>query len=139
VSDAVVREWVKEIARCLTNDGAHRSGETVHYVCLLGHKRGQRREIADFYNARGPQDGDDPLTSLKPTWERYLNDLADGKMTFVVHHVPTIDHVPLRPEQLREIRQILSDLLAQGRTVLVGCSAATGRTGEALRGFADPR
>jgi protein-tyrosine-phosphatase len=139
VSDAVVREWVKGIARQLTSDRSLPSGETVDYVCLLGRKGEGRREIADFYNARGPQDGDDLITSSKPAWESYLNELADGELKFVVHHFPTVDGVVLHPEQLHEIRQMLSDLLAQGRTVLLGCSSATGRTGGVLREFAAPR
>ena len=139
LKDAVVREWVKGIARRLTSDGSLPADKTIHYVCLLGRKRGGRREIADFYNARGPEDGDDLITSSKPTWESYLNELAAREVTFVLHHVPTIDHVDLLPEQLGEIRQTLSDLLARGRTALVGCSAAMGRTGDVLREFAVPR
>jgi len=135
VSDAVVREWVQGISRRLTSDGSLPAHKTIHYVCLLGRKRGGRREIADFYNARGPEDGDDPITSSKPTWESYLNELAAGDVTFVLHHVQTIDHVDLQPEQLREIRQTLCDLLGRGRTVLIGCSAAMGRTGDVLKGL----
>jgi hypothetical protein len=139
VNDAVVREWVKGIACNLTSDGSLPAGETVDYVCLLGWKGGGRREIADFYNARGPQDGDDLITSSKPAWESYLNELADGELKFVVHHVPTVDGVVLQPEKLRELCQMLSDLLGQGRTVLLGCSSASGRTGEVLRAFSAPR
>jgi hypothetical protein len=138
VSDAVVREWVKGIASRLMRDESLPAGETIDYVCLLGRKPGGRREIADFYNARGPQDGNDPITRSKPTWESYLNELADGKVKFVVHHFPTVDHDDLNQEQLREICQLLFDLLAQGKTVLVGCSAAMGRTGDVLRRFAGP-
>lgn len=138
-NDAVVREWVKGVAHRLTSDGSLLVGGTIDYVCLLGRKGSGRREIADFYNARGPQDGDDVITASRPTWERYLNDLADGEVKFVVHHVPTADGVSLQPLQLREIRQILSDLLAQGRTVLIGCSSAIGRTGDVLRAFAPQR
>jgi hypothetical protein len=137
-SDAVVREWVKGVAHRLMSDGSLLVGGTIEYVCLLGRKKDSgHREIADFYNARGPQDGDD--LASRPTWERYLNDLADGEVKFVVHHVPTVDRVDLQPLQLREICQILSDLLAQGKTVLVGCSSAIGRTGDVLRAFAPPR
>jgi hypothetical protein len=139
VNDAVVREWVKGIALKLRSDGSLPAGETVDYVCLLGRKRGGRREIADFYNARGPQDGDDLITCSKPAWETYLNKLADGELKFVVHHVPTVDGVVLQPEQLREPCQMLSDLLGQGRTVLLGCSLASGRTGDVLKEFAASR
>jgi hypothetical protein len=139
VSDAVVREWVQGITRRLTSDGSLPAHKTIHYVCLLGRKRGGRREIADFYNARGPEDGDDPITSSKPTWESYLNELAAGDVTFELHHVPTMDHVALQRERLGEIRQTLCDLLARGSTVLVGCSAAMGRTGDVLRELAAPR
>jgi hypothetical protein len=138
-SDAVVCEWVKGVAHRLMSAGSLLVGGTIDYVCLLGWKRSGRREIADFYNARGPQDGDDLITTLRPTWERYLNELADGEVKFVVHHVPTVDGAGLQPPQVREIRQILSDLLAQGKTVLVGCSSAIGRTGDVLRAFAPPR
>ena len=138
VNDAVVREWVKGIARKLTSDGSLPPGETVDYVCLLGRKGGGRREIADFYNARGPQDGDDLITSSKPVWESYLNELADGELKFVVHHIPTVDGVVLQPEQLRELCPMLVDLLGQGRTVLLGCSSASGRTGDVLKEFAAP-
>jgi hypothetical protein len=139
VGDALVREWVKGIVRQLTSDGSLVAGETIDYVCLLGQKGGGRREIADFYDARGPRDGDDPITSSKPTWESYLNELGDGEVKFALHHFDTVDGDDLRPEQLREIRQRLTDLLAQGRTVLVGCSSATGRTGQVLKGFGAPR
>jgi hypothetical protein len=139
VSDAVVRDWAKGIARQLSGDGSLRAGETIDYVCLLGRKHGGRREIADFYDARGPKDGEDLITNAKPAWETYLNKLADPELKFVVHHFPTVDGADLPPEQLRQIRHMLSHLLAQGRTVLVGCSAAIGRTGEVLRGFAVPR
>lgn len=136
VRDDVVREWIEGVAHRLTSDGALLAGGTIDYVCLLGRKDSGRREIADFYNARGPQDGDDLITTSSPTWERYLNDLAGGQVRFVLHHVPTVDGVDLQPLQLREIRQLLSSLLTQGKTVLVGCSSAMGRTGEVLRGFA---
>lgn len=139
VSDAVVREWVKGVAHRLTSDGALLFGGTIDYVCLLGWKGGGRREIADFYNARGPQDGDDLITTSRPTWEGYLNELADGEVKFVVHHIPTADGVGLQALQLREIRQILSDLLARGKIVLIGCSSAIGRTGDVLSAFARPR
>lgn len=138
VSDAVVREWVKGIARRLTGDGSLLVGETIDYVCLLGRKDRGRREIADFYNARGPKDGDDLITSSKPSWESYLNELGDGSVRFVVHHFPTVDGVGLEPAQLRQIQQLISNLLAQGRTILVGCSSAIGRTGAVLRGFTCP-
>ena len=86
----------------------------------------------------GQQDGDNLVTSSTPTWESY-HELAAGELMLVVHHVPTVDHVNLPPEQLREIRQTLSDLLTRGRIVLVGCSAAMGRTRDVLRGFAAAR
>jgi hypothetical protein len=88
VSDAVAGEWVAGIARRLASDGSLPADKTVLYVCLLGRKRGGRREIADFYNARGPEDGDDVVPTSKPTWESYLNELA-ADVTFVLHHGPT--------------------------------------------------
>jgi protein-tyrosine phosphatase len=50
-----------------------------------------------------------------------------------VHHFPTTDHVEVSDEQANAICARLDDLVTKGRIVLVGCSAAEGRTGDVLR------
>ena len=85
VPDEVVRRWVNGVADQLENNVPLAKGRNVHYVCLLGWKADGKREIADFYNARGPQDGDDPETLRKPLWQAFLNAVAQGRLVFEVY------------------------------------------------------
>src|SRR5437016_1136508 len=73
VPDEVVAGWIEGVAYRLEADRALETSGVVDYVCLLGRKRDGRREIADFYNARGPDDGDDAEKLRKLLWEPYLN------------------------------------------------------------------
>lgn len=46
---------------------------------------------------------------------------------------PTVDHEPVPADVKETVRELLEKSLAQGHTVLVGCSSAQGRTMEVLR------
>ena len=133
VPGTAVREWIDGVAATLDEDGY---GTEIAYVCLLGRKRDGRREIADFYDARGPNDGDDRPTLAKPVWQEYLNRLAAGRLLFSVEHYPSVDQVDLPARLVDEVAARLRTLLLGGRTVLVGCSSAVGRTGQILHRFA---
>jgi hypothetical protein len=135
VTDEVVQAWVEGVAAHLTQADALPADRPITYVCLLGWKpseggRPRRREIADYYAARQPADGDDPATLVKPTFEEYLNRLAGGRLRLTVKHVPTVDHEPVPPAARKEAMRLACSALQTRGTVLVGCSSAQGRTGE---------
>src|SRR5207249_6134730 len=69
VPDDGVRQWIVAVADQLNGNRTIGESRRVDYVCLLGFKPDARREIADFYDARGPGDGDDAATRRKPSWE----------------------------------------------------------------------
>ncbi len=127
VSNDVVSEWIRGVCAELIEEGASGVLE-IHYVCLLGKKRNGRREIADFYDARGPDDPED-----WPTFEELLNALAKGRAVFKVYHVPTVDQEEVPSVVKETVRKLLEKLLAEGHTVLIGCSAAQQRTMEVLQ------
>ncbi|MBI3768223.1 MAG: hypothetical protein HY271_06965 [Deltaproteobacteria bacterium] len=130
VPPSVVAQWIDRISTRLTTALGHSGPFAVDYVCLLGRKPRGQSEIADFYPARGPLDGGDA-----PTFEAFLNQLGAGRVEFRVHHFPTTDHEGVTQDSADAVIQCLDTLLASGRTVLVGCSAAQGRTMEVLRAF----
>ena len=132
VPDEVVRRWVNGVADQLENNVPLAKGRNVHYVCLLGWKADGKREIADFYNARGPQDGDDPETLRKPLWQAFLNAVAQGRLVFEVHHFASTDHEALPTGYSEKVSREIFRLVKTGCPVLVGCSAACTRTGEVL-------
>lgn len=127
VSNDVVEEWIDGVCAALRGENASDRLQ-IHYVCLLGKKRDGRREIADFYDARAPDDREE-----RPTFEELLNRLAGGRAVFTLYHFPTVDHEPVPGEVKEKVRKLLEELLARGRTVLVGCSSGKGRTMEVLR------
>jgi hypothetical protein len=135
VTDEVVQEWVEGVAVRLVEAAALPADRRITYICLLGWKpseggRPRRREIADYYAARQPADGDDTATLAKPTFEDYLNGLAGGRLWFTVKHVPTVDHEPVFQADREVAIRAACSALKRGGTVLVGCSYAQGRTGE---------
>ena len=130
VSEEVVERWVRGIAERL--DAVLGEDRAVDYVCLLGRKPHGKREIADFYDARGPWDGDAPGTLRKPPWEAFLNSVARGRLIFRVRHFPSIDGTELPVGYPEEAAGHILGLLRGGRPVLVGCSAGCTRTGAVL-------
>jgi hypothetical protein len=130
VPSSVVGEWIDGISARLTTALGHSGPLVVDYVCLLGRKPGGQSEIADFYPARGPLDGGDA-----PTFEAFLNQLGAGRVEFHVHHFPTTDHEEVSEDVIDAVIARLDALLKDGRTVLLGCSAAQSRTGEVVRRF----
>src|SRR5439155_15573143 len=68
----------------------------------------------------------------KLLWEPYLNRFSEKRLTFDLHHFPSVDHGGLASGYVDEVAGCIHALLRRGRTVLVGCSAAIGRTGEVL-------
>lgn len=127
VPDDVVSEWIRGVCAELSHENASNVFE-IHYVCLLGKKLDGRREIADFYNARTPDDPED-----RPTFEELLNGLADGRAVFRLYHFPTVDHQPVPSDIKKTVCKLLERLVVQGHTVFIGCSSAQGRTMEVLR------
>jgi hypothetical protein len=133
VPNDVVSEWLDAVHERLRRAKLDTEEPIeVDYVCLLGKKKekGEKqglREIADFYDARVPEDCND-----KPLFEDLLNRLAHGRMIFRVHHFPTTDGRPVPVSQAEAIADRIVELLSTNRIVLVGCSAAEIRTVEVL-------
>jgi hypothetical protein len=134
VPNDVVSEWLDAVHERLRRAKLD-TGEPIEvdYVCLLGRKKekGEKqglREIADFYDARAPEDH-----SEQPLFEDLLNRLAHGRMLFRLHHFPTTDGRPVPVWQAEAIGDRIVQLLSTSRIVLVGCSAAEIRTMEVLR------
>ena len=126
VSEEVIRTWMDGVWRHLDVPATPKP-LLVDYVCLLGKKKDGRREIWDFYPARAP---DDPPE--RPLFEDVLNRLGGGRMSLRVHHVPTVDHEAVEPAVVAKVETLLRALLQADRVVLIGCSAAQGRTMEIL-------
>jgi hypothetical protein len=129
VSEPVIRSWLDGVWRKI-GAAADRQPFAVDYVCLLGTKKDGRREIWDFYPARAQSDPPE-----RPTFEQLLNRLDPGRVRFRVHHVPTVDHQPVPHSVIAEVARLLQNLLKGHNTVLIGCSAACGRTREVLAGI----
>lgn len=142
VPDDAVRAWLEGIADQLEEGDALLPEREVDYVCLLGRKVDGRREVADFYRARGLHDGDDNETLRKPLWETYLIDLAADLFVLDVHHFPSTDRRVPPPDYARRVAQRMARLLERGSTVLVGCATGQMRTQvvvERLIGMLDGR
>lgn len=122
----VVEEWVQAVAANLadSNDGIPQ----VDYVCLLGRKRDGKSEIAGFYDVETAEDA-----GVGQSFEVLLNQLGAARIQFRLHHFPTTDHEELPAGTANAVIARLEALLGEGRTVLVGCSAAQGRTMDVLR------
>lgn len=127
IPEEVVRAWVNAVRRKLDVTVGSQHLIEVEYVCLLGEKADGRDEIADFYDGCEPG-GAAPVARF----EGLLNSMDPARLRFRIHHFPTTDHQPV-PEQTRaQVVARIDALLLDGRTVLVGCSAAVGRTGRVL-------
>jgi protein-tyrosine-phosphatase len=126
VPEEAVRAWVNVVHRRLAGAPAGAKELTVDYVCLLGAKADGRDEIGDFYVgcAAGYETGSQ--------FQALLNRLGSGRISFRVHRFPTTDHAPV-PEAIQaQVLARVRGLLAERRTVLVGCSAGRGRTNQVL-------
>jgi len=126
VGDEAIGAWVDSIVAAFGVPEVRAAG-TIHYVCLLGRKRKGRAEVSGFYEARAPWE-----TSSKPLFEDLLNQVADGRARFRVHHFPTVDGEPLPPRVAGEVHEVLLRLLGEGALVVVGCSAAERRSVEVI-------
>ncbi len=123
VPHEVVDEWVQAVARNLA-DADSEVPQVVDYVCLLGRKRDGKSEIAGFYDVETPGENG---------FEALLNQFGAGQIQFRLHHFPTTDHEEVPAGTADAVIARLEALLGEGRTVLIGCSAARGRTVDVLR------
>ena len=127
VPDEVVAECVGNVGKRVQAACGLAEPIEIHYVCLLGRKPNGKREISGYYTAGGPDDG-----GKEPSFESLLNRLGEGKVLFHLHHFPTTDQSLVPEETLTAACTCIERLLRAGHVVLIGCSAAQGRTVKVL-------
>lgn len=112
VDATVLKKWLENLP----------AADPLHIISLLGRKADGMSEFV-YYPFRSCEDADDG----RPAFQEWLR--AEGAR-HIVHEFPTIDRLPLQPEDARDrALKRTRELLTAGEAVLIVDSGGVQRTG----------
>jgi hypothetical protein len=120
IADEWVDTWVKGLPGL----------ERIIIISLLGRKPNGKSEFS-FYSFRGGFDEPAERPTC-PTFQEWLDGrYGDGKYRVLEH--PTIDTLPLEPETLSQVSEIVLSLVGEGQIVVLMDSGGFSRVGKVCK------